>query len=294
MQHVLSANQFTKEDCERLFTIATRIKTSPWAYSHELTGRIMGSLFFEPSLRTRCSFEVAMNRLGGKVFSEGNATYSTSTAKGESFKDTLKTISQYVDVVVVRHPQEEIVAESANMSDVPVINGGDGMNEHPTQALLDLYTIKDAFENTEGLTVLFTGDLLCSRTIRSLLKLLKPYGTKNILARAMPPDLAYFENWSWIEEGQIEELLPTVDVVYMTRHQRERSLAREESRFVMTAKLAEKMKPTSVIMHPLPRTEELLEEVDNNHRAIYFQQAKNGMWVRMALLYSLLKERDWQ
>ena len=177
---------------------------------------------------------------------------------------------------------------------MPVINCGSGHQEHPTQSLIDLYTIRDCFKVTEGLTILFTGDIVGSRTICPLLKLLKPYGTNNILAGTVPPDLGYLEKWTWIEEGQIEEFLPMVDIIYMTRHQRERALAREESKFTMTATLAEKMKPEAIIMHPLPRTEELPEEVDKNHRAIYFQQAKNGMWVRMALLWNILKDGEWK
>ena len=294
MQHILSADDFKKEDLDTIFEWADRLRdwrddvTPP-----KCNGKILGNLFFEPSTRTRWSTEAAMLKLGGEVLSMEYAKESSSDRKGESLRDTIKTCSQYVDVLVVRHPTENSIQDAAPFSDCPVINGGDGTNEHPTQALLDLYTILRHFtackQPTQGLKIMFTGDYACSRTIRSLIKLLEPYNPYIIIA---DPNGSLFEkkygSTVFVYGDDVYSRLPQIDVLYMTRHQTERALTRDKSNFIMTKELACTMDRNAIIMHPLPRNNELPEEVDVNIRAKYFEQAKNGMWVRMALLLTLL------
>lgn len=294
MRHVLSARDFTKEDCEILFEWADGLKNWPFP-SHakdavncpNVNGKLLGSLFFEPSTRTRWSTEAAMLRLGGQVLSMEHAKESSSDRKGETLRDTIKTCSQYVDALVVRHPSEGVIQAAAEFSDCPVINGGDGTNEHPTQALLDVYTITRSFKEIKGLKIMFTGDSACSRTIHSLIRLLEPYEPEIIIADPNG-NLDCRGSTSYVYGNDAYEKLPHIDVLYMTRHQNERLLPRKKSAFIMTNALACTMKKEAIIMHPLPRTEELPTEIDSNPRAKYFEQAKNGMWVRMGLLMTLL------
>lgn len=289
MRHILSASDFTKEDCEILFDWADGLKNWPnqGANHPNVNGKLLGSLFFEPSTRTRWSTEAAMLRLGGQVLSMEHAKESSSDRKGETLRDTIKTCSQYVDVLVVRHPAEGVIQNAAGFSDCPVINGGDGTNEHPTQALLDVYTITRSFKEVKGLKIMFTGDSACSRTIHSLVKLLEPYEPEIIVADPNG-NLDCRGSTSYVYGNDTYEKLPHIDVLYMTRHQNERLLPRKKSAFMMTNELACTMKRNAIIMHPLPRTEELPIEIDANPRAKYFEQAKNGMWVRMGLLMTLL------
>lgn len=297
MRHILSASDFTKEDCDTLFEWADAFKDWPgegqppvksFCKYPSVNGKLLGSLFFEPSTRTRWSTEAAMLRLGGQVLSMEYAKESSSDRKGETLRDTIKTCSQYVDILVVRHPAEGVIQKAAEFSDCPVINGGDGTNEHPTQALLDVYTITRNFKETKGLKIMFTGDSACSRTIHSLVKLLEPYEPEIIVA---DPNGNFDKPWGstfFVYGNDVYERLPHIDVLYMTRHQNERLLPRKKSAFMMTNELACTMKINAIIMHPLPRTEELPVEIDVNPRAKYFEQAKNGMLVRLALLMTLL------
>jgi aspartate carbamoyltransferase catalytic subunit len=296
MQHILTADQFTDEYLNKLFKLADSIRKNAYYWRSALSGKMMGTLFFEPSTRTRWSSETAMLRLGGQVLSMESATLSSSRTKGETLADTLKNCSQLVDILVVRHPEANSIQEAAQYSDVPVINGGDGPNEHPTQTLLDYYTIKRHFPDLTNKKVLFTGDLTYSRTIRPLVKILErqkiqifyAYPKSSFVKMFGPPQ----PNGVWEDEVNVEDY----DIIYMTRMQRERYVAdkfnhnnlSQYSSFVMTGELAEKMKEKSIIMHPGPRNGEVTTDVDENHRAVYFQQTKNGMWIRMALLFDLL------
>jgi len=290
MKHVLSASAFTQEEISEIFGLADKLKNNEIMYSYRAKGKILGSLFFEPSTRTRWSTEVAMIRLGGEVLSMEHAKESSSDRKGESLRDTIKTCSQYVDALVVRHPVERSIQEAALYSDVPVINGGDGSNEHPTQALLDLYTITRHFKNLDDKRILFTGDLDYSRTVHSLIKLLNVFNQHNVwIAGEGGMGLSCPNNpVTHLYHEDLYNALPKIDILYMTRHQVERKSPREKSQFVLTKELACTMKKDAIIMHPLPRTSELPPEVDDNHRSVYFEQAKNGMWIRMALLWKLL------
>ena len=289
MRHILSANDFKQEDLDTLFEWADKLKDWPTgASAPSFNGKILGSLFFEPSTRTRWSTESAMIRLGGQVLSMEYAKESSSDRKGESLRDTIKTCSQYVDALVVRHPAENSIQDAAPFSDCPVINGGDGSNEHPTQALLDVYTITRNFKSLENKRILFTGDLECSRTIHSLAKMLVPYGLKISAERKWWEPNIFQGDTIFLHREELYNALPLIDILYMTRHQTERAKPREQSQFMLTKELAHTMKKDAIIMHPLPRTQELHPDVDTNPRAKYFEQAKNGMWIRMALLFTLL------
>ncbi len=285
--HILTVKQFGENQIDRLFSLADSIRSCPMTWENVLSGKVLGTLFFEPSMRTRQSFEAAMVRLGGRILTEPNAAVNSSIAKGESLEDTVQTFSQYIDCLVMRHPIAHSVMNVAKYSDVPVINGGDGPNEHPTQALLDLYTI-DREKGLNKLKILFTGDLMCSRTIHSLVSLLERYDVEMYLATSASdcggPKIQMFH------ESCIKDYIGDMDVVYMTRHQRERVMKRQASEFVMTCDIADLLKKDAIIMHPLPRTGELPSSIDAYPQAIYLKkQVKNGMWIRMALLWELLK-----
>lgn len=287
MKHILSADQFSKDDILSLFRVANRIRHFPEDWTDRLRGKIMGTLFYEPSLRTKWSSETAMLKLGGQVISEPNAFENSSAKKGEVLSDTFRVVSKYVDILVVRHPEPNIIQNNAKYSSVPVINAGDGSNSHPTQALLDLYTIYDHFSLDRKLKILFTGDLVASRTIHSLKQLLNLFDFEILSA---VPDLGGTKEENCIFESQIPSLLPEIDILYMTRTQQERPY-HSNSLFMLGGKEANSMKPKSIIMHPLPRINELPNYIDDNPRAVYFnKQVKNGLWIRMALIYSLLKD----
>ena len=290
MKHILSADSLNEQDISELFCLTDKLRNNEIMYGYRAaSGKVLGSLFFEPSTRTRWSTEAAMIRMGGEVLSMEYAKESSSDRKGESLRDTLKTCSQYVDVLCVRHPVENSIQDAASFSECPVINGGDGTNEHPTQALLDLYTILKHFKEPHGKHILFTGDMTCSRTIHSLAKLLSPYSmTVTTEGPASLDYHAYGKGIHHVYRDDVYAMLPKIDILYMTRHQKERATPREQSQFTLTKELACTMKRDAIIMHPLPRTSELSPEVDSNPRAVYFEQAKNGMWVRMALLWKLL------
>lgn len=299
--HILSADDFHAHFTEILFERADKIKFCPEQWCSELKGKIIANVFYEESTRTRLSFEAAMYKLGGKVL-----TYfpeKSSQKKGESSQDTIKTISQYVDALVIRHSDKDFFSEHKEYSEVPIISAGNGPDEHPTQALLDLYTIKKLKPERE-LTIMFTGDLTFSRTIHSLIKIIKHSGldVKLIYTQALHEDRTVshlypftmdMPNEEVIPEKDIPEYLPKVDVLYMTRKQTERWRLLPAffvpSKFILKPELVETMKSDAIIMHPLPRKEELPQEIDDNPRAVYFTQAKFGLYVRMALLWFLLR-----
>jgi aspartate carbamoyltransferase catalytic subunit len=284
--HILSSNQFTKVDIDEILKLADQCK---WGFSvtpSVLANKVMATLFYEPSTRTRLSFEAAMLKLGGKVISVENARESSSDKKGESLISTLKTVSQYVDVIVLRQSQSNPEMGKINC---PIINAGDGVNEHPTQSLLDLYTILTTHKDTNKLKILFTGDLKHSRTIRSLIPLLELYYDTDIIFGNQNHDFHNTKSmYLTTKEEHLPEILPLVDVVYMTRNQTERH-NEESSTFKMNPDLVNTMREDAIIMHPLPYTTEIDQRVDDNHRAIYYDQVKNGMYVRMGLLYWLLQ-----
>ena len=270
-------------------------------FSNLLEGKIMASFAHEPSTRTRFSFEVAMLKLGGDYVGTESAGKSSSIAKGESLEDTIRILNYYVDVIVLRHPEQGAAKRAAGVSKVPLINGGDGPGEHPTQALLDFYTINDKLGRIDNLSIAMVGDLKYGRTVRSLSKL--SGNLDNINLYLVAPDvckmkkdiLDYLDNHDvqWQEETDLNKVLPKVDIVYMTRIQKERFDNNDEynkakGKYMIDKKNIDLIPKKSILMHPLPRVDEISLDVDNDPRAIYFEQAKNGLYVRMALLKMLL------
>lgn len=300
MKNVIESQQFDRGQIDQIFTTADHLSKSREPI---LKGKIMASLFYEPSTRTRFSFESAMYRLGGSVISTENAEEFSSAIKGETLEDSIKVISNYADVIVLRHSLSGASKQAAAVATVPVINAGDGAGQHPTQALLDLYTIKKELGRTEDMIVVMVGDLKNGRTVHSLAYLLGKYKGIKIIFVA-PPELqigedikAYLKrhNVSYEELEDLSSVVKAVDVLYQTRIQKERFVdPKEYQRFKgcyrLDKELVSTMKPEAIIMHPLPRVDEILTEVDEDPRAVYFRQTKYGMWVRMALLAELLME----
>jgi aspartate carbamoyltransferase catalytic subunit len=300
---VVESQQFDRPLLEAVFELAKEMEQVVAAGGNDrLHGRVMASLFYEPSTRTRLSFEAAMLRLGGGVVGTESAGEFSSVAKGETLEDTVRIISGYCDVLVIRHHEVGASRRAAAVSSVPVINAGDGPGQHPTQALLDLYTILKERGAIDGLRIAMVGDLANGRTVRSLSYLLSKYEGVELTFVAPPAvsmgrDIkAHLDQrgTSWRETEDLDAVLPTVDVVYQTRIQKERFEGRmEEYRRVAGVYLVDRhtlelMRPDAILMHPLPRVGEISEEVDADPRAAYFRQARNGLFIRMALLQILL------
>ncbi len=306
LQHVYEAQQFDLDLLEIVFNVANDMKASlksDQRFATALNGKIMASLFYEPSTRTRFSFESAMSRLGGKIITTDNARDFSSASKGESLYDSIRVMNAYADIIVMRHHEAGSAKQAADASQVPVINAGDGAGQHPTQALLDLFTIKDRFKKINGLKIAMVGDLKYGRTVRSLSYLLGKY--EGITLYFISPTVCKMEedikeyldraNVPWIEEDDLEKVLPQMNCVYMTRVQKERFQDPEDykaaaGKYILTTEKAQQMRTDAIIMHPLPRIDEIPKDVDQDPRAYYFEQARNGLYVRMALLYLLLKK----
>ena len=297
---LIEPGDFSQEELEGLFRLAEKIEDDPAYLRESCRGKILATLFFEPSTRTRLSFEAAMIRLGGDCLGFAEPS-SSSAAKGESLADTIRTVSCYADAIVMRNPKEGAALLASRFSSVPVINAGDGGHHHPTQTLTDLLTIKRIRGNTENLTIGFCGDLKFGRTVHSLSKTLARYpGIKMIFIS--PPELTVPEyikdmlNKEKIfcsEAERLEEVIGDLDVLYMTRVQRERFFNEEDyirlkDFYILTPEKMEMAKKDMMVLHPLPRVTEIAAEVDSDERAVYFRQAKYGMYVRMALLSSVL------
>lgn len=306
LSHVCEAQQFDLELLEIVFRTADDMKTALSGknpYARVLENKIMASLFYEPSTRTRFSFESAMARLGGKILTTENAKEFSSAAKGESLYDSTRIMNGYADIIVMRHHEAGSAKKAADASRIPVINAGDGAGQHPTQALLDLYTINDNFPGINGLKIAMVGDLRYGRTVRSLSYLLTKY--ENVTIYFVSPAVCRMEedikeyltknNVNWHEEEDLEKVLPEIDCIYMTRVQKERFINPEDykeaaGKYILSYGKAQMMKPDAIIMHPLPRVNEIPLEVDKDPRAKYFEQAQNGLYIRMALLYLLLRD----
>jgi len=298
---ILSVSQFTREDLEYIFAVAheMRIMVERVGTFDLLKGKILANLFYEPSTRTSSSFTSAMERLGGSVIPINEVRYSSVT-KGESLPDTVRTLDCYADVIVLRHPDVGSAALAAKYARKPVINAGDGIGEHPTQALLDAFTIKEELGHIDGLTVTMLGDLKYGRTVHSLARLLSLYKVKihyvspEILR--MPAEIIEELQRKGIEQTEhtrLEEVLPETDVLYVTRVQKERfeDPAVYESvkdAYVITPEVMKAAKQRMIVMHPLPRVYEISMDFDDDPRAAYFRQMEYGLYVRMALLAMVL------
>ncbi|MCB1149421.1 MAG: aspartate carbamoyltransferase [Chlamydiia bacterium] len=290
-RHLISMADLGKEEIEGFLELASRIESG--AIKPYFSDKIIASCFFEPSTRTRLSFEAAAHRIGAHLIGFSDQG-STSTAKGESLSDTVRMLSSYADLLVIRHPSEGAARLAAEVSSVPVINAGDGANQHPTQTLLDLYTIKKTFGKIDGLHIAMMGDLRHGRTVHSLAEALAHYKAR--LYFVCPPQLELTHSMTHELKGKgmlfsfhssIEEILDRLDVLYMTRIQKERmppNCSFDRSGYTLDAAMLAKAKESLKIMHPLPRVDELDPDVDNTRHALYFEQAKNGVAVRKALL----------
>lgn len=302
LKHIISAQQFDKSFLKAIFSLTDNIKSGHYN-PKTLGGKIMATLFYEPSTRTRLSFESAMLRLGGSVIATENAAEFSSAIKGETLEDTIRIVNGYSDVIVMRHDTPGASEIAANYSKVPIINAGDGNREHPTQALLDLYTIfskfpvKDLSLPGRSLTVAMVGDLKNGRTVHSLSRLLALYPIiKQVFispkALAAPSDLKRHLQQKHVKFYEIEDLkngVKDADIIYQTRIQKERFKSEKEYKKYFGKHTLDKntikwVKTSAKIMHPLPRVNEISQEIDSDHRAIYFEQAQNGIFVRMALL----------
>lgn len=297
-RNLIQPEDFSVREIDEILNLAEEIMKNPSAYSRVCEGKLMATLFYEPSTRTRLSFEAAMKRLGGEIigFSEPN---SSSVSKGESLADTMRVVSGYVDVIVMRHPIAGAAEEAINYTSVPFINAGDGGNQHPTQTLTDLLTIKTLTGRLDNHVIGLCGDLKYGRTVHSLVKAMNRYNDSKFVFIApeqlrMPGYVKqYLKDHVYYETASLDNAIPSLDLLYMTRIQKERFADLEEYELLkdcyrLDADKMSKAPENMLVMHPLPRVNEIATEVDNDKRAVYFQQAKFGMYVRMALIMKLL------
>ncbi len=300
-RHLIDPMDFSVEEMQEIIDLGKAIAESPDEYSELCKGKLLATLFYEPSTRTRFSFEAAMMRLGGQVigFSEPN---SSSVAKGESISDTIRTIACYADIAVMRHPKEGAPKVASLSSSIPVINAGDGGHQHPTQTLTDLLTISSIKGDLSNLTIGLCGDLKFGRTVHSLIKAMSRYSNNKFVLispnELRTPDYIVKEvleknKLPYEEVERIEDVIEELDILYMTRVQRERFFNEEDyirlkDSFILDGKKMKLAKKDMIVMHPLPRVNEIANEVDGDPRACYFKQAKYGMFVRMALMAKLL------
>lgn len=305
MRHFIEPNSFSLEEQLALLDLADRMEADPAPYAHLCDGRILATLFYEPSTRTRLSFESAMLRLGGKVLGFPDAGVS-SASKGETVADTIRIISCYADIAAMRHPKEGAPLRASLYSKIPVINAGDGGHSHPTQTLLDMMTIRRRKGRLDNLTIGFCGDLKFGRTVHSLIKSLARYdNVKFVLIspeELRVPDYIINEvlkprGIPYIETRNLEGALPDLDILYMTRVQRERFFNEEDyirlrDSYILTAEKLNLAPADMAVLHPLPRVNEITLDVDDDPRAAYFEQAQNGVYVRMALIMTLLGLKD--
>lgn len=304
MKHLIEPLDFTIEEYDKLFSLVDDIIAKPEEFSHICDNKLLASLFFEPSTRTRLSFETAMERLGGKVIGFSDAGVSSST-KGETLVDTIRVIENYADICAMRHPKEgAALLASKAVKNMPIINAGDGGHEHPTQTLADLITIRHYKGKFDNLTIGFCGDLKFGRTIHSLARALNRY--KNVKFIFISPEELKMpevfkqninrENYK--ETDNLTDVIGELDILYMSRVQKERFVSSDEYErlkdfFILDREKLKLAKEDMIILHPLPRVNEISPEVDEDKRAVYFEQTKFGMYGRMALIMTLLEANKW-
>ncbi|XP_006659246.2 aspartate carbamoyltransferase, chloroplastic [Oryza brachyantha] len=307
---VIEAQQFDRGALTEIFEVAREMEavergSTAGARSRVLEGYLMATLFYEPSTRTRLSFEAAMRRLGGEVLTTENAREFSSAAKGETLEDTIRTVEGYSDIIVLRHFESGAARRAAATANIPVINAGDGPGQHPSQALLDVYTIEREIGSLDGIKLGLVGDLANGRTVRSLAYLIAKY--QNIKIYFVSPDVVKMKDdikeyltsqgVEWEESSDLLEVASKCDVIYQTRIQKERFGERIDlyeaarGKYIVDKKVLDVLPKHAVIMHPLPRLDEITVDVDSDPRAAYFRQAKNGLYIRMALLKLLLVGR---
>lgn len=294
---LVSIDDYTKEEYLEILRVASEFEKNP--VQNILEGRVVATLFFEPSTRTRLSFESAVNRLGGRVIGFTDSS-SSSVSKGESLKDTILTVSNYSDLIVMRHPLEGSARYASEVATVPVINAGDGANQHPTQCLLDLYSIQKTQGTLENLNISLVGDLKYGRTVHSLLMAMSHFNpTFNFISPEelkMPDEYKQFLESKGITYNEYSELAENIkdsDIIYMTRVQRERfadplEYEKVKNVYILKNKMLEGTKDNLRVLHPLPRVNEISTDVDSNHKAYYFPQALNGVFTRQAIMSKIL------
>jgi aspartate carbamoyltransferase catalytic subunit len=294
---LVSIDDFSKEEILRILDLAAEFEKNPT--SNLLEGKVVATLFFEPSTRTRLSFESAISRLGGKIIGFSDSS-SSSVSKGETLNDTIKVVSNYCDLIVMRHPIEGSARFASEVSTVPVINAGDGANQHPSQTLLDLYSIRKTQGTLDNLNIFMVGDLKYGRTVHSLMMAMSRWNTTfNFISPEelkMPDEFKlYLDNLGlkYYEHTDFTDIISRADIIYMTRVQRERfsdpiEYEKVKNVYVLRNSMLGKTKPNMRILHPLPRVNEIHQDVDSNTKAYYFEQALNGVFTRQAILCSLL------
>ncbi len=299
MENLISCEQFTKENLKEIFDLADVVKANPEKYLNALQGKVVTTLFFEPSTRTRLSFETAVVRLGARLVSTENGKSNSSSTKGETLEDTIKVVTGYTDAIIMRHSFDDAAQRAQKVSTVPVINAGSGKGEHPTQSLLDAYTIRREKGRLDNLKIALLGDLINGRTIHSLIKLFGLYDNIEFYGLSKE-NLALPEKYvKIIEESgnkyfkctSFDDIPKDVDIMYHTRIQAERcdeDLGKEE--FIINKEILDQFSENTIVMHPLPRVDEISTDIDDDKRAKYFEQAHNGMWVRMALLLKIFEK----
>ena len=307
LKHLIEAQQLSPDVIFYLFNEAEKIRKDPELYSHVCAGKVLATVFYEPSTRTRLSFESAILKLGGQVLSTENAKEFSSAVKGESIEDTARIIGSYADALVIRHHEEGSLKRASKVSPIPVINAGDGKGQHPTQALLDVYTIYREIGRLENFKIAMVGDLASGRTVRSLCYLLGKF--KNIEVIFVSPDnlkigsdiKEYLKRHSisFTEEQDLAKVLPQADIIYMTRIQKERispeDYEKAKGKFIINSENLNLVRPEARIMHPLPHVEEIgldIETEKNDPRVAYFRESQNGLFIRMALLKMLINGVD--
>lgn len=302
MKHLMSPLDMSVEELDKLLDLAGDIEANPEKYAHKCDGKILATCFYEPSTRTRLSFESAMMRLGGNVLGFASAD-SSSAAKGESVSDTIRVISCYADICAMRHPKEGAPMVAMTKSLIPIINAGDGGHQHPTQTLTDLLTIKSLKGRLDNLTIGLCGDLKFGRTVHSLISALIRYANVKFIFISpdelripdyIREDVLIKNNIEFKEVVKLDEVMPELDLLYMTRVQRERFFNEEDyirlkDFYILTKEKMQLAKDDCLVLHPLPRVNEISVEVDDDPRAAYFKQAKYGVYVRMALILTLLE-----
>jgi aspartate carbamoyltransferase catalytic subunit len=296
---LISIHDYSKENYLKIIELAEVYEKNPQQYQNLLSGNVIATLFFEPSTRTRLSFESAVQRMGGRIIGFSDPG-STSVQKGESLKDTILTVAQYSDLIVMRHPVEGSARWASEVSPVPIVNAGDGANQHPTQCLLDLFTIKQTQKKLTDLTITFVGDLKYGRTVHSLIQAMSYF---NPTFHFVSPEtlqlpgeyklLLKERNISYSEHKEMTDTLKVSDIIYVTRVQRERfsdpiEYEKVKNSFVLEASMLEGTKSNLKILHPLPRVNEISTDVDSSEKAYYFQQALNGVYTRMAIISLIL------
>lgn len=305
MRHLMSPLDFSVEELDHVLDLANRIEKNPEKYAHLCEGKRLATIFYEPSTRTRLSFEAAMMNLGGKVLGF-SSSQSSSAAKGESVSDTIRMISCYADICAMRHPKEGAPMVAAMKSSIPVINAGDGGHQHPTQTITDLLTIRSLKGRLDHLTIGLCGDLKFGRTVHSLINALVRYtGIKFVLISPkelripgyIKEDVLDSNHIEYQEVVRLEEVMPKLDLLYMTRVQRERFFNEEDyvrmkDFYILDKKKMELAREDMLVLHPLPRVNEIAVEVDEDPRAVYFKQVQYGVYARMALILTLLEVEE--